>query len=708
MDFLFDILRNIMFTIDSIVYGLISSIYELLMYLANLDLFQMSQVTSTTNASDNIILSFASRIYVLLGVFMLFKLSFSILQYIVDPNAFSDKSKGFGKLMTNVLVSLGLIVLVPFIFSLAFEAQGIVLNENVIGKIIMGGSTGETNNINAKNRMLAEDMQFLVFGTFFSVDGKAIEACGTTPVLGTKAMAANTPCINRLNEKLSNEKADINKFFRITDVSDNGDYGRDFGEFGKALNIKENDEYVFHYQYIISTIVGAVVVWMLLGFCIDIAIRIIKLAFLEIIAPIPIISYMDPKESASNGMLSRWGKECFSTYASLFIRLATIYLVFFMISVVSDRMLMVKDGVSNLYLNNEAPEGLMAVMVVVFVIIGLLMFAKQVPSLIESIFGIKASGSFNSIGGIFKNAAVAGTAGLIGGTIGGGIGSMASNIINARKNELGLGQTLKSAVGGLGSGAIRGGAAGLKNKNAIKGAAGGIAGSNAARYRRSIYNKAGYAFPERMLDRVNKFAGVKNKDAGIGRMDRDIKALNRQMENVSQAEHAVRDAYAKHTAHNAVGYNMLYERDAKGNLVNFKYDENGNFRLDQDKVSDITQRLSAAGLEPMIELKNERILKADRKSDYDSLKANLDSQINEINSASHYKDEDRAKYIEQLNQDFNDKTKDMFEERQFYGVIDDDALGMQRSIDDYDNRYEELRQEKSRLEDVTKLSSDKK
>jgi len=706
MGFLEDILRTILFAIDNIVYGLISLIYELLMYLANLDLFQMSQVSSTTNASDNIILSFSSRIYVLLGVFMLFKLSFSILQYIVDPNAFSDKSKGFGKLMTNVLVSLGLIVTVPLMFSLAFEAQRVILKENVLGKIIMGNSNGETTDMDTNNRMLAEDMQFLVFGTFFSVDKNAVGECESTPVLGTKSMAANDGCIDKLNTLLSDNDADINKFFRITGPNENNDYGRDFGEFGKALNIKENDEYVFKYQYLISTIAGAVMVWILLGFCIDVAIRTVKLAFLEIIAPIPIISYMDPKESASNGMLSRWGKECFSTYASLFIRLAIIYLVFFMISVISNRLLMVTEGAGNLYLNGEAPEGLMNVMVVVFVIFGLLMFAKQVPSLIESIFGIKTSGSFNSIGGIFKNAAVAGTAGLIGGTIGGGIGAMASNIRNARKKELSAGQTLKSALGGLGSGAARGGVNGFKNKNVLKGASAGIAGSNAARYRRSVNIKAGYGLKERLSDRLDKIAGVKNKDAGVGRMDRDIKAINRQMENVSQAEHAVRDAYAKHTAHNAVGYNMLYERDSKGNLVNFKHDENGNFKLDQDKVSTINEKLSAAGLKPMIELKTQQTLKEDRKDEYNALKSNLDAQIDDIKKAGHYSNSDEI--IKQLTQEFNEKTSNMFEERQYYDVIDEAALGMQRSIDAYDNQYEELRQEKSSLEDVTKLSSDKK
>ena len=44
MSWLTDIIRWIFFQIDNIVYGLISILYELLMYLANLDLFGISSM----------------------------------------------------------------------------------------------------------------------------------------------------------------------------------------------------------------------------------------------------------------------------------------------------------------------------------------------------------------------------------------------------------------------------------------------------------------------------------------------------------------------------------------------------------------------------------------------------------------------------------------------------------------------------------------
>ena len=122
LDVVQDILRTIAFFLDDKVYGLISQVYELFMYLSQINLL---------SGDNNPLNQLISRVYVLLGIFMLFKLSFSLLQYMVDPNSFSDSAKGFGKLVTNSLVSLSLLILVPFIFSAGMELQSVILNENI-------------------------------------------------------------------------------------------------------------------------------------------------------------------------------------------------------------------------------------------------------------------------------------------------------------------------------------------------------------------------------------------------------------------------------------------------------------------------------------------------------------------------------------------------------------------------------------------------
>ena len=74
-----NILRMLFTFLDRLVYALITYLYQLFLYLTNLDISQMSTLTNDSAAGDNVILNFASRIYALLGIFMLFRVSFSIL-----------------------------------------------------------------------------------------------------------------------------------------------------------------------------------------------------------------------------------------------------------------------------------------------------------------------------------------------------------------------------------------------------------------------------------------------------------------------------------------------------------------------------------------------------------------------------------------------------------------------------------------------------
>ena len=428
-----DILNMFFTFLDRIVYGLITFLYQLLLYLANLDLFGMSDLSNP----DNVITNFSSRVYALLGIFMLFKISFSILQYMVNPDDFSDKSKGFGKMVTNVLTSLCLIVAVPYIFSLAFEAQGTILKSNFLGQLILGNTTtsGESTSEALKdmnlNEEMAEDLQFLVYGSFFSVDSSVTDKCSSGPVLGTKSMAQDEECLNYLAERFESVGGE-NKLGDFFAAGGADSTARRFDAFGEVVNIKtEDNKYLFKYMPVISTVAGGFVVVMLLSFCIDVAVRIIKLGFLEIIAPIPIISYMDPKQSGKDGMLGRWGSECFKTYLSLFIRLAIIYFAFFVVDLVANQIL--ASSTDQIYLNEPAPTGLMAVFVQVMVILGVFMFAKEVPKLLENLIpGMQGAGSLsiNPLKKINESPLAAGALAFGGAAIGGA----AANAIAAGKN----------------------------------------------------------------------------------------------------------------------------------------------------------------------------------------------------------------------------------------------------------------------------------
>ena len=61
---------------------------------------------------------------------------------------------------------------------------------------------------------------------------------------------------------------------------------------------------------------------------------IFKLIILRMIAPIPVISYIEPK-SAKDGAFSHWTKTFISTWAELFINLALIYFIVYMIDMLT-------------------------------------------------------------------------------------------------------------------------------------------------------------------------------------------------------------------------------------------------------------------------------------------------------------------------------------------------------------------------------------
>ena len=469
MEIVQNLFRTLMFFLDNIVYGLIPQIYRLFVYLSQINLF--------SDDPSSPIQRLVSHIYVLLGIFMLFKVSFSLIQYIVDPNAFRDSSKGMGKLITNVLIALVLLVTVPSIFSFAMRLQTEIIQSNAIGQLIMGTTAGVVD-INGDGsatisdegvQQMATDLQFMLYGAFYSLNTNVITECnGTSGVFGSVDMASTPGCLSALQSKLPDDATSngvtLYSFFKHTPSNSTDDNGnpveencnaagvcddRNFSHFDKLLWWKEDGEYVINYLPFISAAAGVYVVFLLISFCVDIAVRAIKLCFLQMVAPIAIVSYIDPKETISNGKLHNWIKECGTTYLSLFLRLATIFLVMFVISMISSTLL--SNGQSEQYISGLPQDTSYNIWIYLFLVIGAFMFAKQVPKIIESIFGIKGSGELNL--NPFKNA---GLASLTGGVVGAGIGGVASSIASAKTASIMGDNAFKAGLGGFAKGTVSG------------------------------------------------------------------------------------------------------------------------------------------------------------------------------------------------------------------------------------------------------------
>lgn len=418
------LIRQFFFNLDKVVYGFITTVYDLLISIAR---------TSILSQAD--IINMADKIYKLLAVFMVFKVTFSLIMYVVNPDDFSDKSKGVSKLGLNIVISLALLILVPYMFSAAFRLQTIILEDNSLAELIMGSGKDEDGNSNTSFLNDAGDtIAFYSIQPFFlpNVSLEGLEECITIEIDGK----FNENCKNALEKVGVNSTLVGNYKYGI----ENRNMGLTFRQDLALATDKGNDNFIMDYRFILSTVLGVVIILILITFCMDVALRSIKLSFLQLIAPIPIISYVDPK-SGKDGMFKKWYQMCFKTYASLFLRLIALYFAIYIISRVG-KLTDIVDG-------SQVTNGFIKI----FIIIGALMFAKQLPKILEGL-GIKLDEGFklNPLKKFEEEA-------LGGKRITGAAGGMVAGIIGGH------------GVGGRIAGAFTGAARGFATN---KGYAGGI------------------------------------------------------------------------------------------------------------------------------------------------------------------------------------------------------------------------------------------
>lgn len=338
----FDIVRNILAFFDGVVYWALVKIYSLIITLAGVNIFD-----ADFNSGLN------TRIYTIISIIMFFKLAFSILNYIVDPDKLGDKKDGFGAIIKNTVIMFILLLTVPIIFKYAMNLQQLILKDNTIGRLV----TGHTGQIGED---AGEQMATGILRGFIEPSVSDEELKNTYPSQYSKYLSA----IGDEENNISGSKGGYQILLDL--VSDND-------------RVNNQDKYLFTYHGIISTIVGGFACYILLLSCIDIAVRAVKLAFLQLIAPIPIVSYIDPK---GQGTFKKWVSNCTGTYLSLFIRLAAIYFAIYIITT------FIMSG--NVTDANGTKLGPVAI---VFLILGTLMFAKELPKLVSDITGIKLDGA---------------------------------------------------------------------------------------------------------------------------------------------------------------------------------------------------------------------------------------------------------------------------------------------------------------------------
>ncbi|MDD2434725.1 MAG: hypothetical protein PHO63_00530 [Bacilli bacterium] len=454
----YDIFRNIFLFLDRIVYWLVDQIYRLFILIAD-----------TGVLSPETIQEFGNRIYILLAIIMIFIVSFSLIKYIINPDDFLDSQKGVGKLLTNFFIVLITIVAVPTVFKLAFELQGVVLSENIIGKIIIGNGADNLSNPDG-NEITdgGKTISSVVFAAFYKPNEDAYGPecqfpdydCHLNGGTGSEDDVKDIP--NMIKTRIGTDsKKDV------VNLIDDGIVNEKVIVNDPDNPSEEIEVYAIDYIFIISAVAGLALAYVLLVFCFDLAIRSVKLGFLQIIAPIPIVSLLDPRQKGNNSF-NNWVKSCISTYLGLFVRLIAIYFAIYLCTIIAN-----SDG-EIVSITNQATNPGDNILVKVFLIFGALYFAKELPKMLEDLTGMKLDGGNMSLkkSPVLGAAKVALGAGLgVGGLAAGGALAAKGNWDAMRAEGGSVVKSGLSAVRGLGAGGVRG---------MVGGATGGRAGIHQA------------------------------------------------------------------------------------------------------------------------------------------------------------------------------------------------------------------------------------
>ena len=506
--------------IDKNLFNFISTLYDLLIAISR---------TSVLSQGD--IAQFAARIEILLGIFMLFKMSFSLITYIVNPDDFTDKQKGFGKLVQNSVISLILLVLVPYIFQMAFSLQAKILNDNLLAKLLLGEkinseerqSDSTDNNTNNNATIIdtaGNQMAFYVMLPFF-LPNYSVSGLNSCTRIYDSDGTFNSDCYRGLSGKKK-----INK-----QAVDNYKYGIEYESLGLtfradiALEANDDDQFYIDYKYPLSTATAVITCLLLITFCIDVGVRSVKLAFLQLIYPIPVISFMDPK-SGKDGIFSKWYKMCISTFLSLFIRLVALYFGIYVISRVG------RHGMVDIVNGSEITNG----WVKLFVIIGILMFVKQMPKMLENL-GIKldGDGKFN-LNPLKK---------LEDGALGGKIISRTPKVAAGAALGLGMGAVGAATGAGIGkglTGMFSGAAAGLKGKKIGEIHKGQIDANQRLREARAN----GSTFFGRREAQISNLIGSQGR---AGRLSMKDKRIDEQIKDIDNRIKPIKDSISDRKAY---------------------------------------------------------------------------------------------------------------------------------------------------------------
>lgn len=417
-----DAFYGILLTLDYIVYICINFSYQLFEVVSKVEIFSNDELALITR-----------RVYMILGIVMLFVFAYNIILAILNPDSVNGKDdKSFKGMIKNLVISVVLLITFPLICRYLQIFQNHIVEDNTLGKIITGSTVG--SDYTKKSALEVPVTIFTAFYHPLSENGEAVTMFECQHQ-GESSYVNDAGKTIELTNIGTAELCD-----RYVELAEKAATGNIF-DLSKFMQDKELKHGIpdgkMEYLWLVSTIAGGLAAYMFLSFSLDLGVRAAKLAVLKLIAPVPIFVKVFPKQKS---MYDKWQGEFIKTYLQVFERIIVIYFAIEVISFIPK--IDWTAGGGGWFINCIAS---------VVIILGILKFAKEAPKLLEDLFGtkipelsIKKKLGENEYA--MRAASTIGAAGL----------TAVGNGINAFKNGKKFGDILKTGFGGLVGGGRQG------------------------------------------------------------------------------------------------------------------------------------------------------------------------------------------------------------------------------------------------------------
>ena len=387
--------RRLFALIDTAIYTLLAFMYEIFFNVANADLF-----------TNEMVFHFYKRVQLIIGVYMVFQLAIIIMKGIFNTDEVSGKNNN--EFVKRVIIALVMLtVLTPIsipnasneyeeqlndnglLFGTLYSLQRRILSNNTVGRLVLGtndkakldgkdvdgdkdtgvsGELTEKQNLTKSANLFATTMLkgFVRINTIPDKLLEPVDEDQPPEVKNNNRMCTNIEDADLLRYLSEESKpGDILELVDRTCVPSTTAANRKTLHDELGVGVLSKKRFQFAYMPLITTVVGIFFIFLLITFTIDVAVRAIKIAVLRLIAPIPVISYMDPKGSKDSGF-NAWVKALTTTCLDLFIRLATIYFVIYLIQDMRASGVKMAEG-----------PNVIGGISFVFICIGLFFFAKE-------------------------------------------------------------------------------------------------------------------------------------------------------------------------------------------------------------------------------------------------------------------------------------------------------------------------------------------